>query len=97
MVIKKKFPYYKSSQKVDSYVDEPDYQEESLIIGDGGEPNINYGVKFSASDHCYILQNKNKSLILKYAYYYLHHNLDIMKPLYTGVAIKIFQRQILKE
>ena len=91
-----KFPYYKSSQKVDSYVDEPDYQEESLIIGDGGEPNINYGVKFSASDHCYILQNKNKSLILKYAYYYLHHNLDIMKPLYTGVAIKNISKTNIK-
>lgn len=68
---------------------EPDYEEESLIIGDGGEPNINYGVKFSTSDHCYILQNKNKLLLkLKYAYYYLYHNLDMMKQLYTGVAIK---------
>jgi restriction endonuclease S subunit len=71
------------------YVDEPDYEEESLIIGDGGEPNINYGIKFSTSDHCYILQNKIKLLLnLKYAYYYLYHNLDIMTKLYTGVAIK---------
>jgi type I restriction-modification system DNA methylase subunit/restriction endonuclease S subunit len=83
------YPFFKSSIKVDSYVNEPDYEEESLIIGDGGEPNINYGVKFSTSDHCYILQNKIKlSLNLKYAYYYLYHNLDIMKQLYTGVAIK---------
>jgi type I restriction enzyme M protein len=83
------YPFFKSSIKVDSYVDEPDYEEESLIIGDGGEPNINYGVKFSTSDHCYILQNKNKLLLnLKYCYYYLYHNLDMMKQLYTGVAIK---------
>ena len=83
------YPFFKSSIKVDSYIDEPDYEEESLIIGDGGEPNINYGVKFSTSDHCYILQNKNKLLLnLKYAYYYLYHNLDMMKQLYTGVAIK---------
>jgi len=83
------YPFFKSSIKVGSYVDEPDYEEESLIIGDGGEPNINYGVKFSTSDHCYILQNKNKSLLnLKYAYYYLYHNLDMMEQLYTGVAIK---------
>jgi type I restriction enzyme S subunit len=82
-------PFFKSSIKVDSYVDEPDYEEESLIIGDGGEPNINYGIKFSTSDHCYILQNKNKLLLnIKYAYYYLFHNLDMMKQLYTGVAIK---------
>lgn len=83
------YPFFKSSIKIDSYVDEPDYEEESLIIGDGGEPNINYGIKFSTSDHCYILQNKNKLLLnIKYAYYYLYHNLDIMKQLYTGVAIK---------
>ena len=83
------YPFFKSSTKVDSYIDEPDYEEESLIIGDGGEPNINYGIKFSTSDHCYILQNKNKLLLnIKYAYYYLYHNLDMMKQLYTGVAIK---------
>ena len=83
------YPFFKSSIKVDSYVEEPDYDEESLIIGDGGEANINYGIKFSTSDHCYILQNKNKLLInLKYCYYYLFHNLEIMNQLYTGVAIK---------
>ena len=83
------YPFFKSSTKVNSYIDEPDYEEESLIIGDGGEPNINYGIKFSTSDHCYILQNKNKLLLnIKYAYYYLYHNLDMMKQLYTGVAIK---------
>jgi type I restriction-modification system DNA methylase subunit len=83
------YPFFKSSIKVNSYVDEADYEEESLIIGDGGEPNINYGIKFSTSDHCYILQNKNKLLLtIKYAYYYLYHNLDMMKQLYTGVAIK---------
>jgi len=83
------YPFFKSSMNTKCYVDEPDYEEESLIIGDGGEPNINYGIKFSTSDHCYILQNKIKLLLnLKYAYYYLYHNLDIMTKLYTGVAIK---------
>jgi type I restriction-modification system DNA methylase subunit/restriction endonuclease S subunit len=83
------YPFFKSSIKVDSYVDIPDYDEESLIIGDGGEPNINYGIKFSTSDHCYILQNKNKSILnLKYTYYYVYHNLDMLKQFYTGIGIK---------
>ena len=92
------YPFFKSSLKVDNYVDESDYAEESLIIGDGGEPNINYGIKFSTSDHCYILQNKNKLLLnLKYAYYYLYHNLNMMKQLYTGVAIKNISKTNIEE
>jgi type I restriction enzyme M protein len=83
-----KYPFFKSSLKIDKYVDIPDYVDESLIIGDGGEPNINYDTKFSASDHCYILQNRNKATIqLKYVYYYLHNNLNIMEELYIGVGI----------
>ena len=75
--------------KINTFVDEPDYIEESLIIGDGGEPNINYGINFSTSDHCYILQNINKlNISLKFIYYYIFHNLDNMSKLYTGVAIK---------
>ena len=83
------YPFFKSSSKINSFVDTPDFEEESLIIGDGGEPNINYGIKFSASDHCYILQNKTKEMLnLKYVYYYLFHNLDKLRHLYLGVAIK---------
>jgi len=80
-----KYPFFKGSATVDSFVDTPDYDGESIIIGDGGAPNINYADAFSASDNCYIFQNKNKSVLnLKYAYYYLVTNLDIMGGLYKG-------------
>ena len=79
------FPFFRGTAVVDSFVDTPDYLGESIIIGDGGAPNIAYGYEFSVSDNCYILQNKNKSLLnLKYVYYYLSNNLDIMSNLYTG-------------
>lgn len=91
-----RYPFFKSSPKITSFVDEPDYNQESLIIGDGGEPNINYGVKFSASDHCYIMQNKDNDVNLKYIYYYLLHNLNIMTQLYTGVAIKNISKTNIK-
>jgi type I restriction-modification system DNA methylase subunit len=83
------FPFFKSSMKITSYVDIADYNKESIIIGDGGEPNINYAINFSTSDHCYILQTNNENLYkLKYIYYYIFNNLDKLKNLYTGVAIK---------
>ena len=86
---KGEYPFFKGSNAVDTYVDIPDYEGESLIICDSGMANINYAYEFSASNNCYILQNKNKSLLnLKFAYYYLYNNLDIMEDLYTGDVIK---------
>ena len=84
-----KYPFFTSSKVINRFVDIPDYDGESLIIGDRGEPNITYATEFSASDICYILQNKNKSMLnLKYVYYYLYNNLDIMENLYKGDTIK---------
>ena len=81
------YPFFKSSMSVDSFVDIPDYEGQSIIIGDTGGPNINYAYEFSASDNCYILQNKNKSILnLKYAYYYLYNRTDIMTNLYKGTT-----------
>jgi type I restriction enzyme S subunit len=86
---KGEYPFFKGSAIIDTYVNIPDYEGESLIICDSGKANINYAYEFSASDNCYILQNKNKSLLnLKFVYYYLYNNLDIMNDLYTGDIIK---------
>jgi type I restriction enzyme S subunit len=93
------FPFFRGTAIVDSFVDTPDYLGESIIIGDSGVPNIHYGYEFSVSDKCYILQNKNKSLIqLKYVYYYLSNNLEMMRDLYTGSgeAIKHISKSSIK-
>ena len=88
------YPFFKSSMKITSFINEADYNEESIIFGDGGEPNVNYGLHFSASDHCYILQNYDKNIvILKYIYYYLINNLEDLRKLYTGVAIKNISKE----
>jgi hypothetical protein len=63
--------------KVDHYADEPDYEEESLITGDGVVPNVNYAIKFSAGNHCFVLQSKSRLLLnIRYAYLYLYHRLN---------------------
>jgi len=85
------YPFYTSSKKtfITKYCDTYDYNEESLIIGDGGAANINYDTQFSASDHCYILQNKDKDILnLEYVYYYLHYNLEILKEFFRGLGLK---------
>lgn len=82
-------PFFKSSMVVDTYVDVPDYEEESLIIGDGGQASINYGIKFSTSNHCYCLRNKDKSTVnLKYCYYYLLNNINILQSEFKGLGLQ---------
>jgi restriction endonuclease S subunit len=79
------YPFFKGTDIVDTFVDKPDYVGESIIIGDGGAANIKYCYEYSVSNNCYILQNKNSSILnFKYVYYYLLNNLDIMNNLYTG-------------
>ena len=89
------YPFYKSSMKLDSYVDECDYKTESIIIGDGGTANINYNTKFSTSNHCYILQLKNNinDIKLKYIYYYLFHNLNILEKGFLGSGLKNISKE----
>lgn len=83
------YPFFKSSNEVTSFVDEPDFQKESIIIGDGGEANVNFGTRFSTSDHCYVLQNnKEDKVFLPYVYTYLKENLELLGRLFTGVGIK---------
>jgi hypothetical protein len=83
------YPFFKSSNEVTTFVDEPDFQKESIIIGDGGEANVNFGTHFSTSDHCYVLQNnKEDKVFLPYVYTYLKENLELLGRLFTGVGIK---------
>jgi len=91
-----KYPFYKSSMKLDSYVDEADYEEESIIIGDGGEANINFNNKFSCSDHCYIIHIKDNKCKLKYIYYYLVNNIKLLQDGFTGVALKNISKNYIK-
>jgi type I restriction-modification system DNA methylase subunit len=83
-----KYKFYVSSMN-SKFCDENDYKEECLIIGDGGEPNVNYDTNFSTSDHCIVLRNRNnQALNLKYVYYYIFNNLGYMKNLYIGMGLK---------
>ena len=91
-----KYKFYTSSSICNKYVDEPDYTEESLVIGDGGCANINYDVQFSASDHCYIMQNNYENAKLKYIYYYLLTNINILENGFQGVGLKNISKEYIK-
>jgi type I restriction enzyme M protein len=81
-----KYPFFKSSMKVNTYVDEPDYKEESLIIGTGGNANIKYGVEFSCSTDNLIIKINN--YLTKYVYYYFTYNMEKLENEFIGTGIK---------
>jgi type I restriction-modification system DNA methylase subunit len=83
---KGKYPFFKSSLKVNSFVDEADYNDESIIIGTGGSANIKYGVKFSCSTDNFIL--KSSKVLIKYIYYYLYNNIYILQRGFSGVGLE---------
>jgi restriction endonuclease S subunit len=92
-----KYPFYTSSNKLKLYVDNPDYNKESLIIGDGGSANINFGINFSVSDHCFVLNSKLPNVLTKYNYYYIKFNLNILNKLYNGSGLKNISKTKLKK
>ena len=85
---KGKYPFFTSSNIISSYVDEPDYEIESVIIGDGGVPNVNYGTKFSTSDHCIVFNSNTDMIKTKWLYYYFKTNMNIMEKYYSGSGIE---------
>ena len=82
------YNFYCSSEKVKK-CDIADYNEEYIIIGDGGVANVKIDNKFSCTNHNFIFKSKNKEEILnKYIYYYLKFNKRILQEFYTGMMIK---------
>lgn len=80
------------------YCDEADYTDKSIVLGDGGVANVHYvDTPFSASDHTYILREKNKSnVVLKYVYYNLLANIEHIQKGFGGTAIKNVSKTYLK-
>ena len=92
----KQYKFYTSSSICNKYVDEPDYTEESLIIGTGGNANIKYDTSFSCSTDNFILATDSKNIQLKYIYYYLLTNLNILENGFQGVGLKHVSKEYVK-
>lgn len=85
------YPYITSSQEITKYCDEPDYKEDNyIIIGTGGNPNIHYQNNFSCSGDCIVLKST------KYIYYYLLNNINILEEGFKGATIKHISKEYIK-
>jgi type I restriction enzyme S subunit len=85
------YNFYSSSSKIKK-CDEADYNEEYLIIGNGGIANIHIDNKFSCSDHNYVIKSKNN----KYLYYLFNGNMHLLENGFNGSTIKNISKQYLE-
>ena len=84
-----KYPFFTSSNSVDLFVDEPDFDGEYLIIGDGGTGNSKYiNGKFSASDHNYVLRPRNNTNSRAVNYFLKKDGYQILNEGFKGIGIK---------
>jgi len=85
------YNFYTSSDKVQK-CDVADYNEESLIIGDGGVANIKIDTIFSCSADNLILKSSNN----KYLYYLIKGSMTLLSNGFTGSTIKHISKEYLK-
>ena len=80
------YPFYTSSNILSKFCDEPDYTEECLIFGTGGNANIKISNNFSCSADNFIVRiNKENT---KYIYYWCLNNINLINELFHGATIK---------
>jgi type I restriction enzyme M protein len=91
-----KFNFYSSSKDIKK-CDVADYTIDSLIIGDGGEPNIKFDNKFSCSCHNFVLQSKTDIINLRYIYHYINNNLTLLADGFKGSTIKNVSKEHVKK
>ena len=90
-----KYPFFTSSQKCNKFCNEADYKSESLIIGTGGNANIKYSSDFSCSADNIIAVVKSDYTV-KFVYYYLLNNIEILQKGFVGSALKHISKEYIK-
>lgn len=94
-----KYSFYTSSPKEIGIkkCDIADYNDECIIIGTGGHANIKYDNVFSCSmDNLVIKSKDTNKLLIKYAYYYLSNNLQILENGFSGTTIQHISKDYIK-
>jgi type I restriction-modification system DNA methylase subunit/restriction endonuclease S subunit len=86
------YPFYTSSQTCSKYCNEYDYKDECLIIGTGGNANIKYSSNFSCSTDNFVIKINIVQLV-KYVYYYLYINIEVLQKGFIGVGIKHISKE----
>ena len=84
-----KYKFFTSSNTQSKYLNEFIYDTESLIIGTGGKASIHYcDEKFATSTDCFVVEKQYSEIDVKYVYYFLKTNFQILENGFKGAALK---------
>lgn len=84
-----KYKFFTSSNTQSKYLNEFIYDTESLIIGTGGEASVHYcDEKFATSTDCFVVEKQYSEIDVKYVYYFLKTNFQILENGFKGAALK---------
>ena len=90
------YNFYTSSQNKVLFINQYEYNDYSIIIGRGGIASIHYDEKFSIShDDVYVIKNIDINNNLKFIYYYLKININLLQDGFNGAVIKHISKEYL--
>jgi type I restriction enzyme M protein len=91
-----KYPFFTSSSIQNKWINENDYQQESVILGTGGNASIHFANNFSTSADVFVIVAKTK-FINNYLYHYFKSNIYLLEEGFKGVGLKHLSKEYLNE
>jgi len=83
------YPFFTSGLEQNKFTNNYLYDDECLIIGNGGVANIQYyNGKFATGSHSFVTKSKTPTVKIRYLYSYFYSNMDILEEGFRGVGIK---------
>lgn len=88
------YPFFTSSVEQNKFTDEYLYDDECLIIGNGGVANIQYcNGKFSVGSHSFVTKSVSNDVRTRFMYLYFYSNMNVLDEGFRGVGIKNISKE----
>lgn len=94
-----RYKFFTSSPVQKKWIDEATFESESIIFGTGGSASIHYSMdKFSTSTDCLVAElNESAELSIKYVYYFLLFNIEILERGFKGAGLKHISKKYIDD
>lgn len=91
------YPFYTSSKKLTKRINNALYEQNALIFGTGGQASIHHAnTKFSTSTDCLVATSNQKDLNIRFVYYYLLGNVNILENGFKGAGLKHISKKYIE-